>query len=192
MNKFTITKDTRIILDGKLYLLEEGDEIIVESLRESEKAKLAEKLGITEITSVDNFWETKSRVDKYLRKKIAEANRVKKELNREQSAKIDKRIEDVRELLDSIDDFLRSFASREVDEKINDDLIRRHEMTDEQLEAAKVKGDIEDTLRSHRAQEKEKLKRAFGETPEEAVKRMKQEREKESKLFESVYNLLSI
>lgn len=191
MNKLTVTKKTKIVLDGKLYLLEEGDEIIVESLRESDKIKLANKLGITEITSVEDFWKSKEKIERSLKKRIGELRRM---AEKQPSTKdeVDKGIKDIKIFLNTVNDFLRSFANKEVNDEINDDLIKRHEMTDEQLEAAKIKGDIEDTLRSHRAQEKEKLKRAFGETPEEATKRMRQEREKESKLFESVYNLLSI
>ena len=73
-----VSKNVEIIVNGnERYLLETGDEIIVETLDNSQKTGLAKKFG--PVMDVEDYWRKLDEIKKFLRKAIGRARKEVKE-----------------------------------------------------------------------------------------------------------------
>jgi len=180
---YTVSEDVEIFLDGKKYLLESGDRIVLEDLSSKEVEQLKEKFG--PVNSVEDYWKTVDALKTYLKKTIGKARRTAKE-NEKLSPIIDRKIKDVKDFMDNIDDFVVSLADNKTAELINQDKIKRIQDIDQTSDFLKSSEDYKSE------KESEHIK-AFGETPKQAVERMRREREeRKDKLFESIRYLSSL
>ncbi len=166
---YTVSEDVEITLDSKKYLLEAGDQIVVEDLNTNERQILTKKFG--PVNSAENYWATLDAMKKYLAGTIRKAMGVMEE-KPSISVSIKRKIEDVKDFMDNhIDEFVISMASPEVAEEINQDKIARIKETEQFADFAASADDYK------REKEQEHIK-AFGETPKQAVERLRKEREK--------------
>jgi len=179
MKKFVVSEDVEIVLDGKKYLLEAGDHIVLEDLNDAEKDILASKIG--SVDSADEYWDALGTVKKFLLGIIGKAKKAA-EITPEKSKIINKRILDVKEFLDyDLDEFVMSLATPSVQQEINADKISRSDKSADQQNLA----DMLQTIETSKRDSDKELKQAFGETPEEWRKRRREERD-EDRLFESI------
>lgn len=171
----TVSEDVEIVLNGQKYLLEAGDQIVLEDLDNKDREKLAGKFG--KVESVDDYWQKIKEIGNFLRSKTNQAKKLP------QNKQIEQKITDIYDFLDNyLDEFVMSLATPQVQDLINQDKINRSDASPEQQTMA----DIADTVSAHKRQNQQELAHAFGETPQQAVERMRKERTKEKRVFESV------
>jgi hypothetical protein len=179
----TVTETTHIILDGQKYLLEVGDTVaVVEDINKKARQQLAEKFG--RVGNIDEYWDKVDEVKKFLTQRIRLARRESKN-QPDLAAKMNLQIKDVYDFIDNyLEDFVTSLADTKTQELINQDKIARSDLSPNQQNMRDIAASVDATRSEHNTQ----MKDAFGETPRQAIERMKKEGAEE-RIFESLLSL---
>jgi len=175
---YTVSEDTEIVLNGKKYLLEAGDQIVLENISSAAQKELAVRFG--EVESYESYLDTKEAIRKFLASAIANSDRTNK--------KVERVVADVKDFLDNyLEDFVMSLANPKIHETINQEKIEHSAMSPNQQNIA----DIDSAVSGRKQEHKQEMINAFGKSPEQAVKDMKAKKDEE-RIFESINYLYSL
>lgn len=166
--EYMVSQDAEIILDNRRYLLEAGDIIVVETLNKNQRQALAKKFD--NVNNIADYWDTISAIRNHLRTAIPRARRAGRS----------SLVKDIKEFLDDeLEEFVFNLADSDTQKEINKDKIDRAKSVEQKAEFEKSLGD-------YRSKKRKELIDAFGETPKQATTRLRKEKERRDKLFESI------
>ena len=172
-----VSKNVEIIVNGnERYLLETGDEIVVETLDNSQKTGLAKKFG--PVMDVEDYWRKLDEIKKFLRKAIGRARKEVKE-----GPKQSQIIKDIKEFLDEdVGDFVMSLADQKTQELINQDKIDR--MSD-----VETKAEMQRSIDDYKKESQVKID---GLSADEWKEQNRKRKEREERIMESIDYLSSL
>ena len=178
-NVYTVTENTEIILNGKKYLLEAGDKIVLETLDSSERSRLVPYIikEFGPVTSPEDYWKRIKNVKDHF---IAHMKKIRKKFGFD-NPKVELKISHIKDFInDDVGNFVLSLADTKTQELINQDKLQR-------IKDSKVRTNINTTLNDNKTEKEKNQVKQFGKTAAQAVADARKEnKSKEDKLFESI------